>query len=94
MNTNELYANVATNTKLHINDVRLIVTEMVSQVHGFISKGSEVTIPHLGTFAVSKKPARVGRNPRTGESLEISARANAKFKPAGKLKAAALAVPV
>ncbi len=48
-----------------------------------LKKGGRVSLVGFGTFSVSKRGARIGRNPRTGEALQIKARKVAKFK-AGK----------
>jgi len=48
-----------------------------------LKKGGRVSLVGFGTFSVSKRGARMGRNPRTGEALQIKARKVAKFK-AGK----------
>jgi DNA-binding protein HU-beta len=45
-----------------------------------------VNISGFGTFAVSKREARTGRNPKTGEPIEIAASRAAKFKPGKQLK--------
>ena len=45
-----------------------------------------MNISGFGTFSVSERQARTGRNPKTGESIEISASRSAKFKPGKQLK--------
>ena len=52
-------------------------------------KEGKYTIGTLGTFSISKRPARKGRNPRTGESIRIKASKSLRFKPAANLKKAA-----
>jgi DNA-binding protein HU-beta len=52
-------------------------------------KVGKYTIGTLGTFSVTKRPARKGRNPRTGEPIRIKASKNLKFKPFSSLKKAA-----
>jgi DNA-binding protein HU-beta len=49
-------------------------------------KGEEVSLPGFGKFKVQDKPARQGRNPRTGETLEIAATKKLVFQPAKPLK--------
>ena len=49
-------------------------------------QGDKVNISGFGTFSVSSRKARTGRNPKTGESIEISASRAAKFKPGKTLK--------
>ncbi len=52
-------------------------------------KEGKYTIGTFGTFAVSKRKARKGRNPRTGEEIKIKASKTLRFRPSSQLKAAA-----
>ncbi len=54
-----------------------------------LKKGDKVTLVGFGTFMVTKRAARKGRNPRTGEEIKIPARKVVKFKPGAKLEALA-----
>ena len=54
-----------------------------------LASGEEVRIVGLGTFTTKSRPARTGRNPRTGESLKIQASTAPTFKPGKALKDAA-----
>ncbi len=51
-----------------------------------MEKGNEISLIGFGSFSVSKVAARAGRNPRTGEALEIAAYNQPKFKAGQKLK--------
>jgi len=51
-----------------------------------LKKGGSVTLVGFGTFAVSKRAARAGRNPRTGEAIKIKAAKLPKFRPGKALK--------
>ena len=51
-----------------------------------LAKKQKVTLVGFGTFSVSKRKARIGRNPQTGETIKISARNVAKFSPGRGLK--------
>ena len=51
-----------------------------------LKKGDKVSLVGFGTFATSKREARTGRNPRTGETVNIAARTAATFKAGAKLK--------
>jgi nucleoid DNA-binding protein len=51
-----------------------------------LKQGERVNISGFGTFTVSAREARTGRNPKTGEPVEISASRSAKFKPGKQLK--------
>lgn len=64
--------------------------EIVEQVFGFIGtdlkKEGRFAFPDLGTFTVSQRAARTGRNPQTGESIKIKASKNVRFKAAPALR--------
>ena len=50
-----------------------------------LKKGDKVTLVGFGTFSVTKRAARQGRNPQTGATIKIAARKVARFKPGSKL---------
>ena len=62
------------------------VNLMLDDIINALKQGERVNISGFGTFAVSMREARTGRNPKTGESIEISASRSAKFKPGKQLK--------
>ena len=64
---------------------RAVETVIDSIVHG-LKGGDEVSIAGLGIFATKARPARQGRNPRTGETIHINASRTAKFRAAKALK--------
>jgi integration host factor alpha subunit len=74
--------------KLGMNkgDAEKAVNIMLEDIIGALKQGERVNISGFGTFAVSMREARTGRNPKTGESIEISASRSAKFKPGKQLK--------
>jgi DNA-binding protein HU-beta len=51
-----------------------------------LAKGDKVAVPNFGTFQVSGRPARMGRNPATGEPIQIKASKTVRFKVAKALK--------
>jgi len=59
-------------------------------VHESLAKGEEVILPGLGKFSVKDKPARTGRNPATGETIQIPAKTVVKFRVAKAAKEAVL----
>jgi DNA-binding protein HU-beta len=59
---------------------------MVSAITRALKKGEAVTLVGFGTFAVKERAARTGRNPRTGENIEIAATNNPVFKAGKALK--------
>jgi len=62
------------------------VNIVLDDIIGALKQGERVNISGFGTFSVSSRQARTGRNPKTGESIEISASRAAKFKPGKLLK--------
>ena len=62
--------------------VQLVFDDIVKALRN----GDKVNISGFGTFAVSERKARTGRNPKTGESIEIPASKSAKFKAGKTLK--------
>ena len=59
---------------------------MLDDIIAALKQGERVNISGFGTFSVSERQARTGRNPKTGESIQISASRSAKFKPGKQLK--------
>jgi DNA-binding protein HU-beta len=62
------------------------VETMIDCVTESLRKGDEVSIAGLGIFVAKARPARTGRNPRTGETIKIAATRTPKFRPAKALK--------
>jgi DNA-binding protein HU-beta len=79
----ELIAQKNSLTKVQAGKVLDTVVEIV---HADLRKDGRCSIPSLGTFTVTKRAARNGRNPATGEALKIKASKTARFKPAPALK--------
>ena len=63
-----------------------LIDELLDTVKAHLRNGSKVSIASFGTFEVQHKPARQGRNPKTGETIAIPATRAPKFKPAKGLK--------
>jgi len=64
------------------------ISSLLSGIEGGLKKGGHVTLVGFGTFSVSNRRARTGRNPQTGQPLKIAARKVAKFSPGADLKKA------
>jgi DNA-binding protein HU-beta len=62
------------------------VNIVIDDITNALKQGERVNVSGFGTFSVSTRQARTGRNPKTGESIEISASRSAKFKPGKQLK--------
>ena len=83
MNKAELIAKIAEDAGITKTQANLTVDAFVDAVTKTLKKGDKVTLVGFGTFSVSKRAARNGRNPQTGAVIKIKAKKVAKFK-AGK----------
>ena len=63
-----------------------LLTDLTSMIQKHLKKGAKVRIGGLGVLQVRKRPARMGRNPATGESIKIKASKKIAFRPAKELK--------
>lgn len=88
MNKNDLVAAVASRTGLSKSDAAKAVDGVVSAITSALQRGSEVRLVGFGTFSVSRRAATTGRNPRTGERIQIPASNVPKFKSGKALKSA------
>jgi DNA-binding protein HU-beta len=59
---------------------------LFEQICEALTAADKVTVPNFGTFQISERPARVGRNPATGEPITISASKSVRFKVSKNLK--------
>ena len=88
MNKNDLIAEVASDADLSKIDASKAVEAILDSISGALKKGDEVRLVGFGTFSVSARAASQGRNPRTGEAIQIPASKNPKFKAGKQLKEA------
>ena len=86
MNKNDLIAAVAGTTGLNRSDASSAVESVFGCIASELQKGGEVRIVNFGTFLVSQRKASEGRNPRTGEVIQIPATKQPKFKAGKALK--------
>ena len=86
MNKVELAAAIANETGLSKKDSEAAVKAFVEVVTNELKKGERVQLVGFGTFEVSERSARQGRNPQTGETIEIAASRTPKFKAGKALK--------
>lgn len=73
MNKNELIASMASEAGLTKADAGKALDAFISSITQALKAGDEVRLVGFGTFAVSKRAATTGRNPRTGETIKIKA---------------------
>ncbi len=86
MNTSDIIDAVAADSNLTKAQAKTIVDGVFKAVADAAAKGEEVSIPGFGKFKVANKPARTGRNPATGGTIEIAASKKVSFAPAKQLK--------
>jgi DNA-binding protein HU-beta len=86
VNKNDLVAAVASNTGLSKADSTRAVDEVFDVITKSLKQGDEVRLVGFGTFVVSTRAATQGRNPRTGETIQIPASKLPKFRAGKGLK--------
>ena len=86
MNKAELIESVAGKTGSNAAEAGRFVQAMTDVVSEALMKEDKVTLPGFGTFETSHRSARKGRNPSTGQEIDIAASVTAKFKPGKALK--------
>ena len=86
MNKTELVAAMAEQTNLSKKDVEAVLKSFADVVSEELKNGGKVQLVGFGTFEVSERAAREGRNPQTGESMTIAASKAPKFKAGKALK--------
>lgn len=86
MNKTELVEAISQVTNQTKADTERTIDAFVKVVSSNISEGNSVKLVGFGTFTTSDRKARVGRNPQTGEEIQIPARRVPVFKPGKELK--------
>ena len=86
MNKNDLVAAVANSTGLSKADAAKAVDGVIDAITDALAKQEEIRLVGFGTFSVAKRKATTGRNPRTGEAIQIKASNQPKFKAGKALK--------
>ena len=86
MNKSDLIEHIATQADISKAAATWALDAIVGGVKTRLKKSGSVTIVGFGTFAVTKRAARTGRNPRTGAAIKIKAAKVPKFKPGKALK--------
>lgn len=86
MNKAELIQAVAAKAKSSKAAVENIVNAFTGTIASALKRKDKVTLVGFGTFGLSSRAARMGRNPQTGEQIKIKASKNVKFKAGKELK--------
>lgn len=83
MNKGDLINKIAEDANISKAQAGEALNAVINGISGALKDGDKVSLIGFGTFSVSHRPARTGRNPQTGASIQIAARNAVKFK-AGK----------
>jgi DNA-binding protein HU-beta len=86
VNRNELVDNVSSKTDMKKSEASKAVDAVFDAIAEALKGGDEVRLVGFGTFSVASRAASEGRNPRTGEKIQIAASKQAKFKPGKGLR--------
>ena len=86
MNKSELIEHIAQQAEISKAAASRALEAVIGGVKATLKKNGSVSIVGFGTFAVTKRPARSGRNPRTGAAITIKAAKVPKFRPGKGLK--------
>ena len=86
MSKQQLVEMIAEKAGLTKADASRALEATMESIQEALKKGEKVSLVGFGTFATSKREAREGRNPRTGETVKIAARTAVTFKAGSKLK--------
>lgn len=91
MNKTELISEMASKADLSQAEAGRALDAFLETVTGALARGEEVAITGFGKFSVSERSARQGRNPQTGEVIQIATTRTPKFSAGAQLKKAAVA---
>lgn len=86
MNKAELVTVIAEKTGVMKKDAEAVITVALDAIAGALQEGDDVRLVGFGTFGVKKRAPRTGKNPRTGEIVQIPAAMIPTFKPGKALK--------
>jgi DNA-binding protein HU-beta len=88
INKDALAKAVAEETGLSNGQAKEAIEATLDQIANELTRGNEVSLPGFGKFAVTERSARQGRNPQTGETIQIAATKAPRFQAAAPLKQA------
>jgi DNA-binding protein HU-beta len=86
MNKSQLVESVAEQTQLAKTHIEEVLNSALDTIKKSVKKGDDVTLVGFGTFTKSKRKARTGRNPQTGEEIKIPAMTVPRFRPGKEFK--------
>ena len=85
MNKGDLISKIAESADISKAQATSALNAVLENIAGALNDGDKVTLIGFGTFSVSHREARTGRNPQTGKTIKIDAKKVVKFKPGKEL---------
>lgn len=85
MNKSDLISQMAADAGITKSQAQTALNSFLDSTSGALKKGDKVILVGFGTFSVSKRSARTGRNPQTGKEIKIAAKNVVKFKAGSEL---------
>lgn len=85
MNKTELIDAIAADAGISKSTAKKALDSVTSNITKTLKKGGRISLVGFGSFSVSKRSAREGRNPQTGATIKIAAKKVVKFKPGSEL---------
>lgn len=86
MHKTDIVVALANTTDLGVNKADLVVSAFIEQITNALARGESVSLVGFGSFNVSERAAREGRNPQTGATIQIAASKAVSFKAGKALK--------
>ena len=86
MNKADVVDAVSNMTSLPKKDAKIVVEAILDAIKDGLIEDGKVSLTGFGTFMLVDKPARVARNPKTGEKVDVPARTTTRFKPSLEMK--------
>ena len=81
----QLIRDLAESTDLQRNHVRTLLEQLAEIIADALENDGEISLPGIGKLKASQRPARIGRNPATGQAIQIAAKKTVKLVPAKAL---------
>ena len=85
MNKGDLITKIAADAKISKNQATMALNSFMTATSASLKKGEKVTLVGFGTFGISKRSARKGRNPQTGKVIQIAAKKVVRFRAGTEL---------
>ena len=86
MNKQDLIKDIAERGEFTKADAEAALKAVQGAIAAVLVNGDKITLPGFGTFKVVETAARTGRNPKTGEPVQVAAKRKVRFKPSAQLK--------